>query len=580
MVKAYTFSKIYPLDGGGGTGGGGGRAYTAIVCEDGVIAAIGGEEILKDYPQAGVTRMDGKIAYPGFFDAHLHVLQYGIALGTCFVGDCADSGELIARLKEYANSGGLAPGRPVWARGFNETKFSDGVMPDRYMLDGVCADRPVIAVRACGHLAAANTAMLKKAGIERGGPVPGGYIDADENGVPNGIVRENALGMLYNALDELTVTEIKEAILRAQAALFSKGISAVCSDDISSLRDEGNYGLVMAAFGELAREGKLKLRVYEQARLLDAGMLKRFIGDGYRPHYNCGNFTVASLKIMADGSLGARTAYMREPYEDDAASRGIMVQPKEEIEELVAAAHEAGMPVAIHAIGDAAIDVALDAIDKAQKAQKARPSSGPGLVTGLDSGPSLVTGPETGPAPSNAPAISPRHAVVHCQITDAAQIARFAELGVLAMIQPVFVATDMLMAEARIGAKRLAASYNWKGFADAGVRYPCGSDCPVEDPDVLANIYCAVTRKTLAGEPAGGWMPEQRLSVGEALRGFTAEGAYACYAEDVLGSLAPGKYADMIVLDRDLFGIPADEIKDVAVESVIIGGETVYTKSS
>ena len=537
MTIAYVFSKIYSLDDGS-------RTYTTLVSTDGRISALGGEEILKDYPEAKVVRLSGKTAYPGFFDSHLHVLEYGITLGSCSVDDCEDSKDLITRLKDFIFKRKIAPGQVVWARGFNENKFTDKVLPDRYLLDSISTDHPIILIRACGHLAVANSAMLKKAGIEKGGPIPGGYIDIDSKGIPNGIMREDALLMLDNAQDEFTAAEIKESILRAQAALFSKGISAVCSDDITSLQDRKHYRLVMTAYKELAEEGKLKLRVFEQAQLPDVDSFNQFIKEGHHVLERIGNFTQVSFKILQDGSLGAHTAYLREPYEDDGSNRGIFIYPKEKLEAMVMAAQKVNMPVAVHAIGDGALDMVLDAIEKARNA---------------------------------CPQFSPRHAVVHCQITDEAQIARFADLSVIAMIQPIFVATDMLIAETLLGKKRVSTSYNWKRFLENGVHLSFGSDCPVEDANVPANIYCAVTRKSLAGEPEGGWLPDQCLTIGEALRCATGEGAYASYAEDSLGSLEVGKYADMIVLDRDLYIIPSDEIKDVEIVSVIIGGETVYS---
>ncbi len=522
------------------------RSFSVAVSVDGILAALGDDQLVNKYPNAQIIDLGGRAVYPGFFDSHMHILHYGIVLDACNLKGCVDSNDLVDRLKEHISSRKIPAGRVIWARGFNEENFLDKRMPDRYMLDNVSTTNPILIVRVCGHLAVANSAMLAKAGMTSGFAVDGGHIDCDASGTPTGIVRENALRIVYEQLDELSVTEIKSALLNAQKELFKRGITTIGSDDISSLRNERNYDRVWQAYRELYEEGNLKIRVFEQALLPDMETFTKFTNEGKHFGERFGRFTLSSLKILADGSLGARTARLRDPYADKPDTKGISVYTREALAEMVLAAQKAGMPVAIHAIGDATLDDALDAIEAAQKACLGKL----------------------------------RHAIVHCQITDEKQIQRFSELGVSALVQPIFVATDMAIAESRLGKKRASTSYNWKRFIQCGTHISFGSDCPVEDPAALPNLYCAITRMNLKGQPEGGWLPDQKLTLSEGLTCLTREAAYTLSAEDSLGTLAIGKAADMTILDEDLSEAEPCHIKDIPVYMTVVAGEPVYIKKN
>ena len=275
--------------------------------------------------------------------------------------------------------------------------------------------------------------------------------------------------------------------------------------------------------------------------------LRDFLGRGYNTGYGDELFRIGPFKVISDGALGARTAYLREPYTDVSTTRGIPFFSQEELDALILEAHRAGMQIAIHAIGDAGMDMVMNAMEKARRQY-----------------------PRTGE----------RHGIIHCQVTSHDQLDRMKAMDLIAYIQPIFLNYDISIIEDRIGSKRASTSYNWKEFLDKGIPISGGSDCPVESLDIMENIYSAVTRKTLSGEPAGGWRPEQCISVEDALESFTMGGAYASFSEDRKGSITPGKVADFAVLSADLLAVEPDAIKDIKVLQTYLNGELVFDRAA
>ena len=294
-------------------------------------------------------------------------------------------------------------------------------------------------------------------------------------------------------------------------------------------------------------EGNLKIRVYEQCNLPVLEKLRDFLGRGYNTGYGDELFRIGPFKVISDGALGARTAYLREPYTDVSTTRGIPFFSQEELDALILEAHRAGMQIAIHAIGDAGMDMVMNAMEKARRQY-----------------------PRTGE----------RHGIIHCQVTSHDQLDRMKAMDLIAYIQPIFLNYDISIIEDRIGSKRASTSYNWKEFLDKGIPISGGSDCPVESLDIMENIYSAVTRKTLSGQPAGGWRPEQCISVEDALESFTMGGAYASFSEDRKGSITPGKVADFAVLSADLLAVEPDAIKDIKVLQTYLNGELVFDRAA
>ena len=532
--------KIYTLDNRG-------TVAEAIYIKGNKIAFIGeNEEALRfKNKDTKLIDLEGKMAVPGFNDSHMHLLSYGYTATKIELNSAKSIEDLILLGKERLNSGNLKKGDWILGRGWNNDYFDDNRLPTRYDLDKITTDSPICYTRVCGHILVVNSKALEIVGIDRNSPqVPGGKFDLDENGEPLGIFRENAMDIIYSAIPDPDIESIKSMILKCSEDAVKQGITSIQTDDFEQLPKK-DYEKIIKAYLELIDEGKLKVRVYEQCLLPDVKKLKNFLEKGYTTGWGNEYFKIGPLKLLADGSLGARTAYLTEPYNDDNSTSGIPVFSQEEMDELVLTAHNGGMHVAIHGIGDGAMYMACESIEKALKEN---------------------------------PREDHRHGIVHCQITDMKLMNKFKELNLVAYVQPIFLHYDMHIVEDRIGKERARYTYNWKRMIDMGIHVAGGSDCPVEKFDILPNLYSAITRKDLNGYPENGWLPDQKLTVDEALRIFTVEGAYASFEEDIKGTLEVGKLADIVVLEKNLFDIEPEEIKDVKVDLTIMDGKIVYER--
>lgn len=532
--------KIYTL-------GNRGTVAEAIYIKGNKIAFIGeNEEALRfKNKDTKLIDLEGKMAVPGFNDSHMHLLSYGYTATKIELNNAKSIEDLILLGKERLNSVNLKKGDWILGRGWNNDYFDDNRLPTRYDLDKITTDSPICYTRVCGHILVVNSKALEIVGIDRNSPqVPGGKFDLDENGEPLGIFRENAMDIIYSAIPDPDIESIKSMILKCSEDAVKQGITSIQTDDFEQLPKK-DYEKIIKAYLELIDEGKLKVRVYEQCLLPDMKKLKSFLEKGYTTGWGNEYFKIGPLKLLADGSLGARTAYLTEPYNDDNSTRGIPVFSQEEMDELVLTAHNGGMHVAIHGIGDGAMYMAVESIEKALRKN---------------------------------PREDHRHGIVHCQITDVNLMNKFKELNLVAYVQPIFLHYDMHIVEDRIGKERARYTYNWKRMIDMGIHVAGGSDCPVEKFDILPNLYSAITRKDLNGYPENGWLPDQKLTIDEALRIFTVEGAYASFEEDIKGTLEVGKLADIVVLEKNLFDIEPEEIKDVKVDLTIMDGKIVYER--
>jgi hypothetical protein len=521
------------------------KTQTAVAVQNGIIQRVGSDEevLALKTEQTKLVDLQGKTMLPGFTDSHMHLLSYGYSLEKVnfYSARCID--DLVTLAKDF-----LAE-RPylTWlqGRGWNQEYWPENRFPTRFDLDRISRDIPMSFTRACGHIIIVNSKALEVMGITKDTPQPfGGQFDVDEDGEPLGIFREAARDFVYDTLPDLTVEDVKRMLKNGMNELVKAGITEVQTDDFEAL-PAGQYQKVLDAYHELEDEGALKVRIFEQCLLASQPLLEQFLSEGHYTGEGTPMFRVGPLKLMADGSLGGRTAYLARPYADDPSTEGIPVFTQEQLDKLILTAQQGGMMAAVHCIGCGAADMTMQAIEKAQLA---------------------------------CPRPDVRHAIVHCQITDQALLEKFSELNVLAHIQPAFIDDDIPIVEARVGRELTQTSYNWKTLQDSGVHIAGGSDSPVIDFSVMNGIYCAVTRQRLNGEPAGGWLPDQKLTVEEAVRAYTMGGAYASYDERVRGTIRNGKYADLVVLDRDLFAIDPEEIKDVEVDMTVLNGEIVYKK--
>ena len=518
----------------------------AIAIKNHIIKAIGStEEILRLKKDNTIIHdLEGKALLPGFNDSHMHLVNYGYALTQVNLIGASTIEELNERVVKFIEENQIEEGKWIRGRGWNQDYFiGEKRFPTRYDLDKISTVNPIVVTRACGHVVVVNTKALKLLNIGKSTEqVEGGHFDLDENGEPTGVFRENAVGLIYDNLPTPTVEEIKNMMINAIKDINKVGITSVGTDDFEALPDR-NYENILKAYEELKNEDKLNVRIYEQCLLPSMDKLETFIEKGYRTSMGDNLFKIGPLKLLIDGSLGARTAALVEPYSDDPTTRGITTATQGELDDLVDLAHRNNIQVAIHGIGDKAMYMAFESIEKSL---------------------------------NNSPKDDHRHGIVHCQITDEYLLNKFEELNAIAYIQPIFLDYDWKIVKDRVGEERERTSYNWKTMVNEGVSIACGSDSPVEIFNVMKGIYEAVTRKDLDGNPKGGWLPEQSLTVEEAVYGYTIGGAYASFEEDIKGSLEVGKLADMVVLSEDIFYIDEDKIKDIDIHMTILGGKIVY----
>ena len=500
-----------------------------VIGDDGRIVATGDEALLAAHPNA--VRIDGagRAVLPGLIDAHAHVPGYGLLQTRLDLAGARSVNEAVGRIGDYADS--KAHARWILGRGWNQVLWPVKVFPRAADIDAVVSERPVWLRRVDGHAGWANSAAMKLAGIDDNTPDPvGGKIIRDDNGKATGIFIDKAMQLIETHVPQPDKAAIRSAIAAAQDALLSEGITGV--------HDAGIDLMIAEVYLSMADDGDLDMRIY--AMTAGAGDVLDALGEPIHGYAN-DRLEIAAVKLYTDGALGSRGAAMIEPYSDDPENRGLPFWTQSELDTMVAKANAMGFQVGIHAIGDLGNRMALNSFAKVQDGQ---------------------------PSPL-------RNRIEHAQIVALEDIPRFAELGIIASMQATHATSDKNMAEDRVGPERLLGGYAWRRMLDAGVVVANGSDFPVELSNPFHGLYAAVTRQDRSGMPEGGWHADQALTRAEALHSFTLAGAFAARQEDRLGSLEPGKWADFIVLDRNYFSIPADQIDDIVVlETWVAGGKT------
>ncbi|PWL52214.1 MAG: amidohydrolase [Clostridium cadaveris] len=532
-----------------------GQVYTvtngmkeAFVLEDGRFIYVGKNEGALEFKEeeSTITDLNGKFVTAGFNDSHMHLVGYGYSLQMIKLGEHTSSlKDMKDAIREFIESKNLRQNEWIRGRGWNHDYFTDeNRFPNRYDLDEITTEYPICIIRACGHACVVNSKALEIIGITKDTPqVEGGQFDIDENGEPLGIFRENALNMIYDNIPVPSKEEIKDMIVEASSSLNSYGVTSVQTDDFIVFPTM-DYEVIIESFKELESEGRLNVKVYEQAQLVNLELLKEFIEKGYNTGFGSSYFKIGPLKLLGDGSLGARTAYLSSPYEDDPSTSGISVYTQEQFDEMIGYAHANGMQVAVHAIGDEIMVMIVEAIEKALKKN---------------------------------PREDHRHGIVHCQITTKDLINKFKELDLHAYVQSIFLDYDINIVEDRIGKERVKTTYNFKTLMNNGTKVSNGSDCPVELPNVLNGIQCAVTRMNLEGTK-GPFLNEEALSVEEAIQSYTTMAAHSSFEENIKGSIECGKCADFVVLDRNLLNSDLKTIKDIKVLETYVDGKCVYRK--
>lgn len=521
------------------------EVYEAVGVKGGKIAAVGSSESILEMRTEATKILDlkGRTVIPGFNDSHLHLLSYGYSRQIVCLDGCGSLKELQDRVSLFIRKEGIESGQWVEGRGWDQNLFDIKEIPRRFQLDDISKDIPIVLGRTCGQMCIANTKALALLGLLE--PLPEmehGTALAEENGMPLGIFTGEAINLIYDRLPKLGVEKIKNAILSACEAYAAGGITSVQTDDFE-LKRAGTPEEVLEAYLQLDREKKLPLRVNLMMYLPTARDIQRILDQGYRTGFGSPFFRIGPCKTDTDGSLGGRTAALEEDYSDEAGNRGEIYFEAGELERMVCLAHENQCQFVCDAIGDRALKLVISAYEKA-----------------------LAEDPEN----------KLRFGIDHCQITNPQIMEWFKKNNLLAGLELGFVMSDIDIAEERVGKERASHSYSWKSFLDSGIRCSAGSDNPVEPYEPLHGIYAAVTRRNWDGLPKTGWLPEQKLTVKEAVRLFTAGSAYATFEEEVKGTIEVGKYADMAVLSKDIFQIDPDELPSVAVENTISGGVLVH----
>lgn len=509
--------------------------------EDGKILYAGSEDGARSLSFDETVDLNGAFVCAGFHDSHMHILNYGNALRNAQLNKHTTSlREMLDALRDFAREHPPKKGQWLIGRGWNHDYFTDvHRMPTRDDLDTVSTEYPILASRCCGHCLVANTAAIELCGITPETPCPEGGRIGMENGRLDGRFYDDAMDLFYGKRPVPTKEDVKEALRLGCQALNRYGVIASQTDDYTSCPGVG-WETVDQAYRELEAEGALTVRVYEQCNFHAVDDLKKFHAAGNNTGVGDDHFMHGPLKLLGDGSLGARTALLSRPYADDPTTRGIPVFSQELLNDLICCANDADMQVAVHAIGDGCLDYVLNAFELAL---------------------------------SRHPRKDHRHGIVHCQITRPDQQERMVRLGLHIYAQSIFLDYDVHIVEARVGDELAASSYSWKTLLDRGLSVSNGSDCPVELPDVMAGIQCAVTRRSLNGDKE--YLPHEAFSVQEALDSFTIRSAEARFAEDRMGKIAPGYLADFTVLGENPFEVDPAHLKDVPVLAAYLGGKRV-----
>ncbi|NWG11502.1 amidohydrolase [Candidatus Bathyarchaeota archaeon] len=495
----------------------------AIATYNEKIIAVGSEKEIRQYVGQKTTVINAKkrTVIPGLVDCHVHMTGFGWSLQELDLRNADSIKKVQQKLKKYAeqnlDSGWILGGR------WDQEKFSEKRYPTRWDLDTAVADKPVFLVRVCGHLGVCNSKALQLANITKETTIDGGKIDLDEAAKePNGILRENALELVWKAIPKPSLKDLENVCLLASRKAVEAGLTGVhwLVDSADEIR----------AIQRLNSEGKLPLRVYLG---IPAEHLDKLVSLGFLTGFGNGMVKIGFIKFFADGSLGARTAALKEPYSDNLKTSGMLLNTQKKLDKAVLKAHGAGLQLGIHAIGDDAIDSVLKAYTKALK---------------------------------YFPRKNHRHRIEHCSVLNPKLVKRMKRLGLTASVQPHFIVSDFWVVD-RVGKARAHWVYPFKTLTRENLIVTAGSDCPVEPINPLLGIWAAVTRKNFT---------EESLTIEEALKTYTLNAAYASFDEDKKGTIEAGKLADLTVLSDNLFSIPTEKIKQVSVEMTIVAGKVVY----
>ncbi len=480
-----------------------------------------------------VRNLGGKLMLPGFNDSHVHFVDAGRNLLSVKLRDAASPEEFARRIGEFARN--LPKGEWILGGDWDHERWQGAPLPTRQLIDPLTPDNPVFVNRLDGHMSLANSLALKLAGVSRNTRDPeGGAVVRDASGEPTGVLKDAAAGLVDRIIPAPSPDQRRREILAALAEARSNGVTSV--QDMASAPD-------FAMYQALEQSGELTVRIHCRTPITEYRLLA---DPGIRAVFGTRWLRLGSLKGFADGSLGSTTALFFSPYDDAPGTTGLPAPemfPEGNMKKLVAAADAARLQVTVHAIGDKANNVMLNIYEEVAR----------------DNG-----------------QWDRRFRIEHAQHLLASDIPRFAKLGVVAAMQPSHLIDDGRWAEKRIGKERCKTTYAFRSLLDTGARVAFGSDWPVAPISPILGIYAAVTRRTLDGKNQHGWIPEQKISVAEAVKAYTWTSAYAEFAENMKGTISPGRLADFVILSEDIFNMPPEQIEKVQVVCTVVGGRIVY----
>ncbi len=555
--KIFINGKIYSLDDKN-------SIYEAMAVKDGLIFDLGtNEKILKKYSDAEKIDLNGAVVFPGFIDSHGHIIGYGDNLLQIDLVGTESQKEIAELVRKKAQE--LKEGEWILGVGWDQNDWEDKSWPDHKILDEAAPDNPVALTRIDGHALWVNKKALELAGITKNTPNPaGGEIKKDKNGNPTGLLIDNAMNLVYKVIPPPDEEDLIKTVLVSTENLVKYGITSV--------HDMGVSERTIEIYKKLADEGRLPLRIH--AYIDGAGETwNKYLKEGKLTGYANNFVNVDGIKLFVDGAMGSRGALMTEPYQDDPGNLGLLLLSENEIYKIARDALSKGLQVATHAIGDSGNYLVLNAYERAFNELKTE---------------------------------NHRFRIEHVQVIKPEDAKRLAKLGVVPSMQPVHATSDMPWAEARLGPVRVKWSYALRMVLNESKMIAGGSDFPVENPSVLEGIYAAVTRQDKNGRPKnaddvlqlikekkwvlskegikdpknfeGGWYPDQKLTIDEAIKCFTKWAAYSVFEENKKGTIEIGKWADFTILDKDLYNINPEEILKTNVIMTIVNGKIVYKK--
>lgn len=516
----------------------------SMLVEDGIIREVGTNEYISGFEADKVIDLDGKTVLPGLNDSHMHLLSIGEAMSLCDLTQCGSIDNIIDVSRQFLSENTELD--VLIGRGWNQDNFTEGEkrIMTRFDLDKISTDIPIVTKRVCEHVASLNSKALEMLGIDETTAIDGGEIITGSDGKPNGILTENAIALANPLIPEKTDADMEKTFSDAADYAVSVGLTSVQSNDVSNDNCEDVFRMLHNVYNS----HKTKLRYDVQFHFLDAESLNRYLQTEFRTGTYDGKFlSKGALKLFKDGSLGGRTALMLNDYIDEPGTIGVDTLDDKQFDELCDIATSHGIRVITHAIGDGAIESVINAYEKTMNRSENKNNF-------------------------------LRHGIVHCQITNEEQLKRIADLNIAVMYQPIFLDYDTKILEQRVGKELSSTSYAFGTLNRLCAPISFGTDAPVEDCNPFPNIYCAVTRQRLDGTPAGGYNPAEKLCVEEAIDIYTIGSAYNEMKENFKGRLYKGYAADLIVLDKDIFTVDLEDIKNIRVNMTMIDGDIVFER--